>query len=398
MPFDRSITSKEMRQINRSAILEVIRKESPISRTRIAEKLDISPATVMRIINELIDCNLIKYQGEKEVSGGRQRELIEFNAESSAVVGVDLGGTKMYGALSTIGGRILYENHLDSHGTTGEKSYRALVKIIEDLLSQKCLEERKVLGIGVGAPGLTLHEEGTVLFAPSLKWYNYPLKEKLQKRFRLPIIVDNDVNLAALGELWYGSGQDAQNMVLITLGTGIGAGIIIDGSLYRGSDEMSGEIGYLVPGREYLGVKPPNGFGMFESLASGTGIARRAKRVLAESNPSVDCEELSAGDVFNAARVGEEWAKMVVDETIDYLAIAICFISSMLNPDVIILGGGVSRSADLLIEQILSRIGSNMPIKTKLVASSLDRRAAVMGAIVNVIHNTNDYYVVRKLS
>jgi glucokinase len=397
MTHPRTITGTDMRGINRSAILELIRRESPISRTLIAKRLNVSLPTVMRIVDELTAEDLVRPQGTTEWSGGRRRSLLEFNAEGHVVVGIDLGGTKMFGAIADLGGNILDEVDISRHGSTGEESYDRLVELIDTLLASPKLEGRRIRGIGVGAPGITRHREGIVNWAYTLNWKDYPLKAKLVERYGLPIVVDNDVNLAALGELWFGAGQNAQNMVLIAIGTGIGAGIIIDGALYRGAREASGEIGQIIPGREFLGRRYAE-FGALESLASGTGIAERARQALNGRRDPADLESLLAEDVFDAARQGEEWAQAVIDETVDYLSIAIANISVSFDPELIVLGGGVTRSADLLVEPILHRIDGAIPTLPRLVVSPLGRRAAAMGAITNVLHNTTDFYVVHKLS
>jgi glucokinase len=394
-PF--TITASEMRGINRSAILEIIRRESPISRTLIAQKLNVSLATVMRIVDELIEDDLVRPEGTTEWTGGRRRSLLEFNSEGQVVVGIDMGGTKMFGAVSDLGGKIVQEIELSRHGTSGELTFQHLVELVEALLSSRKINGRRVRGIGVGVPAITLHKEGVVVWSPSLKWRDYPLKAKLSERFHYPITVDNDVNLAVLGEQWFGAGQNCKNIILITVGTGIGAGVVIDGALYRGSNEASGEIGYLMPGREFLGRRYEE-FGALEYVASGTGIAARAREVMKGKRDLAELENLISEDVFEAARHGEAWAISIIDETVDYLAIAIASIGAYFDPDVIILGGGVARSSDLLLNPILNRIEGTIPNLPRLVVSPLDRRAAVMGAITTILHNTSDFYVVRKLS
>jgi glucokinase-like ROK family protein len=397
MAYPLTITASAMRDINRSAILEIIRRESPISRSAIAERLDVSLPTVMRIVDGLIDEGFVRLHGGTEWSGGRRRPLLEFNAEGYVVLGVDLGGTKMYGAISDLGGNIVEEVNLGRHGTSGEESFNRLVALIDTLLTSPKLEGRRVRGIGVGAPGITFHREGIVKWAFTLNWKDFPLKARLAERYNLPIIVDNDVNLAALGELWFGAGQNTQNMVLVAIGTGIGSGIIIDGALYRGSTEASGEIGHMIPGREFLGKDYLN-FGALESVASGTGIAERARRALESRRGSLDLENLLAEEVFKAARQGQDWALTIINETADYLAIAIANLAVSFDPELIVLGGGVTRSADLLVEPILRRINGMIPAPPKLVISDLGLRGAVMGAITNVLHNTGNFYVVHKLS
>jgi glucokinase-like ROK family protein len=386
-----------MRDINRSAILEIIRRESPISRTAIAERLDVSLPTVMRIVDSLVEEGFVRPQGTTEWSGGRRRPLLEFNADGFVVVGVDMGGTKLYGAISDLGGNILDEVNIGRHGTSGEDSFNYLTALIDKLLASPKAQGRRVRGIGVGAPGVTLHKEGIVTWAYTLHWDNFPLKARLSEKYDLPITVDNDVNLAALGELWFGAGQNFQDMVLVAIGTGIGAGVIIDGALYRGSKEASGEIGNMIPGREFLG-KSYKDFGALESVASGTGIAWRARELLASQRSAEELQNLTAEDVFDAARKGESWAWTVINETVDYLAIAITNLVSSFDPEIIVLGGGVSQSADMLIKPILNRINSAIPNPPRLVVSDLGLKATVMGAITNVLHNTSNFYVVHKLS
>ena len=397
MAYPLTITASAMRDINRSAILEIIRRESPISRTAIAERLHVSLPTVMRIVDGLIEEGFVRPQGTTEWSGGRRRPLLEFNSDGFVVLGVDMGGTKMYGALSDLGGNILDEVNVSRHGTSGEDSFNYLTTLIDKLLASPKVEGRRVRGIGVGAPGVTLHKEGIVTWAYTLHWDNFPLKAKLAERYDLPITVDNDVNLAALGELWFGAGQNVQDMILVAIGTGIGAGVIIDGALYRGSKEASGEIGNMIPGREFLG-KNYQDFGALESVASGIGIAARARDLLRSQRSQQELLDLMAEDVFDAARKGEPWAWTVINETVDYLAIAIANLVSAFDPELVVLGGGVSRSADMLIAPILARITGAIPNPPKLVVSNLGLQATVMGAITNVLHNTSNFYVVHKLS
>ena len=398
MAHQPTITSAEMRGINRSAILEIIRRESPIARTTIAQRLGVSLPTVMRIVDGLIEDGFVRPQGKTEWSGGRRRPLLEFNADGYLVLGVDMGGTeKMYGAISEIGGNIIDEVEMDRHGASDEKCYDLLIKLIDKLLASPGLKGRRVRGIGVGAPGITHHREGIVKWAYALNWKDFPLKARLTKRYKLPITVDNDVNLAALGEHWFGAGQNTRNMVMITVGAGIGAGIIIDGSLYRGSSEASGEIGHMIPGREFLG-KNYLDFGALESVASGTGMIGRARAVLRSRRDAADLNHLLAEDVFESAQRGEKWASSILDEVVDYLTIAVASLSVSFDPELIVLGGGITSFANMLVEPILHRLEGVIPTPSKLVVSSLGLRATVMGAIITVLHNTSNFYVVHKLS
>jgi len=385
-----TITSAEMRSVNRSAVLDFIRRNNPVARSIIAHDLQLSLPTVMRIVDELIAHGWVRPTGAKEWSSSRRRDLLEYHKEGHAVIGVDLGGTKMFGALANIGGEIIGEQTINGHGTSGERSYAMLEKMIHDLMRAPRPRGQKIRGIAVGVPGVTHAPVGIVEWAPSLNWRDYPLKQKLEKHFRLPCLVDNDVNLAALGEQWFGAGDGAHNIVLIAIGTGVGAGLIVDGVLYRGHHNAAGEVGFLLSKRADLDQQYAK-FGALESVISGTGIAERAQRARRLRAP------LTAPDVFEAYRRREAWSIPLVNETVDYLSMAIVNVSTLLDPELIILGGGVSESADVLLPAVQARIQNILPTTPTLKVSTLGRRAAVMGGIAQIVHSTSDFFVARKL-
>jgi glucokinase len=390
-----TITAAEMRQINRSSILELIRTRAPISRTQIAEDLQVSLPTVMRIVDELMADGLVIEDGEREWSGGRKRKRLIFNGTQHLVIGIDLGGTKIYGAVANLNGELLHEVRVDHHQTQAEESFVLLCDMIDQLLAFALPTKLPLRGIGIGVPGVVQPDTGLVSIAPALDWLDFPLKTRLLARYDYAIAIENDVNLAALGEMWFGTEADESNLVLLTIGTGIGAGIIINGAVYGGSNNMAGEVGYFLPDRSHLGQQYP-GFGALELLASGTGITNRARQLLADSKTPEELAALTAYDVFDAVRRGEDWAVTVLDETIDYLALLIAGITTIFDPDVVLLGGGVSRSADLLIEPICQKLEGTILQAPNIRASQLGYRAAVMGAIMRLLRMTANYYLLQK--
>jgi glucokinase len=351
----------------------------------------------MRIVDDLTAEGLVRPSGAKEWSGGRKRPLIEFNGSEHLVIGIDLGGTKIFGAVADLGGAIVHEVEVPHHGTQGEDSFTLVLALVQELLRFASQTRKHVLGIGIGVPGITQPDSGIVENAPSLKWNHFPLKARLMEHISLPIVIENDVNLAALGELWFGGRQNIHNLVLITIGTGIGAGVVINGMVVPGANAMAGEIGYFLPDRSHLGVAYP-GFGALEQLASGTGITERARRLLEPDWSPEKLAALTAEDVFHAARINEPWALTILSETVDYLALAISAIALFCDPDIILLGGGVSRSADLLIGPILSRMRGSLPALPRLEASTLGYRAAILGTIVTLLRTTSNYYWLYKFS
>jgi glucokinase len=392
----RTINARQMKQVNQSAILELIRQSSPIARSEISRLLKLSIPTVIRIVDELIKDGLVRATGETAGISGRPRELLEYNKNGGSVIGIDLGGTKLYGALANIGGEILGEVHKKQHASTGEESYLLVEEMIHCLIQTAIEKEQKMLGIAIGAPGVTHVKKGIVEWAPSLNWLDFPLKQRLTDHFHLPVVVDNDVNLAVLGEHWFGMGRGVNNLLLLAIGTGMGAGLVIDGVIYRGHNEASGEVGYLLPEIGTLD-KRYDQFGAMESIVSGTGVAERAKRLLRNIKTDTEVEALTASDVFDAARNGETWAVQIVNETVEYLTMTIANISTLLDPELVVISGGVSNSNDLLLPHIRERLDGVIQHIPRLEVSTLGARATVMGAISLILHLTKDYYVVRRL-
>lgn len=396
----RNGTAGLMRSLNRSAVLELVREHSPLSRSQIAKKLNISLPTTMRIIDELIVEKLVRETGTMGATRGRPAALIEFNGGGFAIVGVDLGGTKIYGTVADLQGNVqhsLYRTHEENQATVGGDYLEGLCHFIEQLLAAPRPDGQIIRGIGVGAPGVTLVPEGIVTWAPSLGWRDLPLQQILSERFNLPVMVENDVNLAALGEWGFGVAKQTSSMVMITLGTGIGAGIIIDGEIHRGHNQAAGEIGYMLPSIRFLGQKY-DGFGALEMLASGSGIAARADEIIQQESIPVPDEPIDSRLVFTRAEEGVAWAQQVIDETIDFLALAIVNINTVLDAEMIVLGGGVAQSSHRFIDLIRQRVAGVIPQLPRLELSTLGREAAVMGAIMQVMKATDDYIVVKQLT
>jgi predicted NBD/HSP70 family sugar kinase len=180
---------------------------------------------------------------------------------------------------------------------------------------------------------------------------------------------------------------------MVAIGTGIGAGIILDGKLHRGHSEASGEVGYILPGVQFLGSQYP-GFGALESVASGKGIADQAARTWSRMHAGKEPPDLDAADVFQAAREEQAWAVQVVAETVDYLSLALANLSACLDPELIILGGGIASSAGMLIEPIRRRLTGVIPRLPRIEGSQLNDQAAILGAVVRVFQNYTDYSVV----
>ena len=377
-----------MRRLNRSSVLDLLRSASPLSRAEMARRLGMSMPTVARIVDELQAEGFVRADGRDSGRLGRPSELLSFNGAAHAVLGLDLGGESLFGAVADLAGAVQHEFYA-ARGRDAAENLQCVFGLIERLLAAPRPQGQRLRGIGLGVPGTVLHREGQVVWAPSLRWRDLALRGPLEDRYRLPVSVENDVNLAALGELGFGAGRGLRDLVCLTVGTGVGAGVVIGGALYRGHRQAAGEVGYLVPGVALLG-RPCPAFGHLESLASADGVVARARAAGAERT------DLTVDDVWTAARAGEGWALAAVDETAAYLSLAIAAINTLLDPEAIILGGGAQAAADLLLPRILERLQGLAPYPPRLIASTLGYRAAAMGAVMLVLDATTERVVVEQ--
>lgn len=293
-----------------------------------------------------------------------------------AVIALDVGGTKVLGALMNLHGDELDTSEIRwaDFASSSDNDIAPLGHMIDRFIA--AAQGRTLLGVALGLPGITDVDSGIVKWAPGPIWRDLPLRDLLSDRYGLPVYLDNDVNLGALGEQRYGAGRHAPNVVCIMVGTGIGGGVVLDGRLYRGANFAAGEVGYMVPSIAHLDGDHVD-FGALESEASGTGIAARAARRRGITTPSAE--------VFAAAEAGEGWALALIAETVDYLALMVANVTALLDPDCILLGGGVVHSNPNLIEQVRARLGRVLPVLPDLRPSLLGANGVLRGGLALVL-------------
>lgn len=388
-----------LRRVNRSAILELIRDQGPVSRSDLARLLQLSPPTITRIVNPLIEAGLV-IEGEPGSSrGGRRPILLELNHRASLIIGVYVH-QNMVGALVDLNGQILERAAVPS--VPGEAGVQQLIELIERLRQASDRFGAPVRGVGIGAPAVTLFKQGVITWAPVLGWRDFPLKQRLEEALDLPVFVENEVNLIALGESWRGAGRGVKNLVCLSLGAGIGAGIILNGRLYRGSHDAAGEVGYIIPSVRCLGQEYDN-YGCLESLAGSNGIVSRAEQRLAAGEPSALSELwtnkpglLTIEAVLASARNGDLLAKTVLQEAITYLSIAVANLVCILDPERIIISGDLAEFGDLFIEPIRLHLEGVVPVVPEIVLSDLGLDAPVLGAVATAMRQTSDWLFVHR--
>ncbi len=276
------------------------------------------------------------------------------------LAGVDLGGTTIKMAFTDLNGDIIRKWEIPTDTSEqGKNITKDIARSIDEKLAELQENKGRLAGIGMGAPGFINMETGFIYQAVNIGWKDFPLKDRLEKETGLPVTVDNDANIAAIGEMWKGAGDGADNLLAVTLGTGVGGGIIAYGEILHGTNGMAGEIGHITSIPE--GGAPCNcgKTGCLETIASATGIVRIARERLAEADSGSQLAErtaagnpLTSRDVFAAAQAGDPFAAEVVDEVTFHLGLALSNLANAINPSKIVIGGGVSKAGAALIDPL----------------------------------------------
>jgi glucokinase len=374
-----------LRQSNARVLLQLLRAHNPCSKADLVRLSGLSAPTVSTGIAHLEGLGLIDSIGEGESSGGRPPNLLRFNARHGYVAAADIGGTRLRMMLTDLNGTAItqWSTVLQKQQKSPESICELISIGLRAMCRERALPKQKVLHLCAGAPGVTNVKTGVVVSAPNLKdWNEIPLRDMLQQKVGIPVLVENDTNLAALGEHRSGAAKDAENFVFIAMGTGVGAGILLHGQLFHGAQWTAGEIGYFRAEdktREPLQVRHT---GQLERIIGGAGIeALWAARLSKSRKPALPAlTRLHAFQIFDLARDGDPIAKDVLSCTAGLLAEAITDISLLLNPEVVVLGGGVGSHPELCKATQRCLINNEFA-NPQLRPSSLGTQAQLFGAI-----------------
>lgn len=313
------------------------------------------------------------------------------------IVGVDLGGTNIVaGAMPEDGSRMIALKSIPTQAEGGaegvvDRIVGAVQGVILDTIAEAKAQRSDFLGIGIGAPGPLDRERGIVVVAPNLGWRDFPLRDRIAERMGLPATLDNDANCATVGEWWQGAAKGARSVVGITIGTGIGGGLIFDGTLYHGASDVAGEIGHTTIDMTGRYCKCGN-YGCLEAYASGPAIALRAREALArEASNSMLLEmvarpeEITAATVYEAAKRNDPLAQEIVRETAVFLGAGLANLLNVINPDVVVVAGGVTQAGEQLFEplrkEVRRRAFRPAVEACRIVPGTLPGTAGVVGAV-----------------
>jgi len=306
-------------------------------------------------------------------------------------IGVDIGGTNVKIALVDEKGIIAYSNSVPTRAEMGyEYTIQNIISTIKDSLKESNNDISSIGGIGFGLPGQIDSVNGIVRLLPNIPgWVEVPLAKIVRDEFNVPVKLDNDVRVATLGELNFGAGKGCQNLVCLTVGTGVGSGIVLNGQLVRGASMTAGEIGHVVVERNNGEICGCGARGCLEAYASGPSIVKMAKDYIA-GGKSTKFKEIAAGNeitpymVYEAAKQGDAVAKQIFNIVGEYLGVALVSVVNLLNPEKIIVGGGVGQAGDLLLnpvrEAIQRRCIPTSAAAVEVVMAQLGESAGVVGA------------------
>ena len=374
-----------------AGVLQILWCERQLSRADIARTTGLSRSTVSEIVGDLLKTRLLAEVGDGPSQGGRRPIVLQFQDDAHGILGIDMGAGHVSATLMNLRGQVIAWEHRHHPVRNDPGGATALM----GELSLACLGKWKLgtdrlVGIGVAVPSPVdpkFPDRVSDVVMPA--WQGCPVGEDLRKRFRVPVLVDNDANLAALAEHWWGAGRGIREFTYLKVATGVGAGHIIRGEIYRGAHGVAGEIGHLA-------IDPQGELcicGLRGCLATRVGsralIARAAALLEAYPGSKLAGGEITIPTLEDAALAGDPLALQVVAEAADYLGIAVAGLMNLMNPARVIIGGGLARLGELLLATLRRSVGSHTLISsiapTDIVTGELGGRAVALGAATLVL-------------
>ncbi len=388
--------NQNIKNFNKHSAVDLIRFASNgISRTDLADQMGLTRAAVTMIVTDLLENGVILEAESRAIPNGRPPVVLEINPKRGLVAAVDMGATHINIALADFSAKIIEEISLPFDIKQGPQICLVEAsRILRELLSRCGINISQLMAVGVGVPGPVITDAGTVVSPPIMPgWDGYPIRESLEKEWGLPVSLNNDAELGALGEWAYGAGRGEKNLAFIKVGSGIGAGLIINQQIYGGTTGSAGEIGHLTIDENGPLCSCGNR-GCMEAFAGGHAIALQAielvksgKRTLLSNIP---IENLTAQEVAKAARRGDLPSQEIIMRAGTFIGIAIAGLVNLFNPGAVIIGGGVAQAGDLLTNSIRQAVRERSLRASEqgvhITTAMLGKRSSLMGATVQAIN------------
>jgi len=381
-----------LRRLNSAHVLSAIRAQGPISRSELAKAIGLSKPTVNEVVEALLrDGTIVESDayGERPSRPGRRARLLRFRADRGHVLGIDIGAGKILVLVADLNGDVVASERRQVGArdrTSADQLLRKALAAATAALRTAGVPRPSLQAVCVGTPGVVDPVTHRLTLAPQLGgWEGLALGRRLQRSFPCPVLVDNEVHLSVLAERWRGAAQGIDDALFVQAGYGIGGGLLVGGRLYRGANGAAGEIGYMPAAGDRT---TRNGLGPFEHAAGGGAYARHGARAAAHPHGR-RLRELAGGDpdsvdaeiVFTAAAEGDAAAAAIVAELVDRLAEGIAAAAIVVDPATVIVGGGLSRAGDMLLEPLTRRLNELTPIPPRVVLSTLGEESVALGAV-----------------
>lgn len=373
-----------IKAMNRSLVLNTIRREGPLSRTRLTELSGLSVGTVSQITNDLITKNWILEVGEGDYTGGRRQMMLRLNPNAGVVVGLKLMENRVVGAVTDLESRVLYYSERDIDVQSEPRTIsRTLVDIVEGMIASAKVRRSRVVGVGIGVAGAVDADEGVVHLSPFFGWRDVPLAQLIEDRLGLPVYIDNDVNTLTAAEQLFGPGQHQANFVVVTVGRGIGMGMVIEHEVYQGQQGGAGELGHIT-----LEVGGPlcdcGKRGCLEAIASDPAVIQYVRdRHQGATLPT------TLEDVVASAARGDAVAREALNRSGHYLGIGLATVVNMLCPSLLIISGEGVIAGDYrltpMFDALREHTFNGLLDGVEIVVQRTDDRAWARGAASVVI-------------
>ncbi len=390
-----------VRERNLSIVLNYLWEAGgPIARARLTEISGLNKSTVGNLLMPLEAWGFVRETGMQIVGPGRPGTLIDINPDAGRIVGVEIGVDFISVVLADLKANVVWQRQVDTNGAAKPGRPQIMVQaeaLVREAVQQAEESSRRVLGIGLGVPGLVDHETGTLLFAPNLGWKDVPLREMWGAAFGVPVIVENEANAAALGERMLGAAKQNDHFIYLSAGVGLGGGLVIDGKLYGGVGGFAGEIGHmtLVPDGPQCNC---GNRGCWETLVGPTAINDRVRQaaalgqtplLLALPEVNGDVTAIRMRHVLAAAEQGEVAVLHVLDEVGRYLGIGIASLVNAFNPSLVVLGGVLSLAGPYILPRAQQEVNARALTASRsgvaICLSAFKFDACVMGGISLIV-------------
>lgn len=362
-----------LRVLNERRLLDQLHEHGPASRADLAKITGLSKPTVSAALAGLEEDGLVHLVGEVSGRPGPVTSLYDMNAGSAHVAGIDIGRDWIRVAIADLRGAFV--GRTDGRNTA--RSSAELATVVDQLARAAAreadLDWTSITCAVVGTPGVYDPAAGKLLFAPNLP--DPDIAERLRSALEVDLVIENDINLAAVGEHAYGEGQGKSNFALVSIGTGVGMGIVVNGELYVGARGAAGEVSYVPAAEDPLDSGDLQAHGSTEAVAAAPGVVRAAR--------SAGLDLATAKEVFSAATAGDPVARSVVEAEGRRIGALLVAVAAVLDPEVIVLSGGVGRNLDLLGDAIQSRIDELGPLRPTVVPSALGDSGVLLGAVAH---------------